>query len=246
MPRKALLLMAKRPFPGHTKTRLASFISAEDAASLYNCFLLDALDQTRLVPGITPFVAYSPPEEETKHYFSKLAPDFQLLAQKGDTLGERLDHVLTSCLNAGFDQVAAMNSDSPSLPLAFLSRAFAQMDDPAVDVVLGPCDDGGYYLIGCKRPCPRLLREVQMSTDHVLRDTLTIAAQEKLQVSLLPSWYDVDERADFYRLQADLLSQPEVAKHTRRFLIDHLQNSVGAGFKPAPEGFKPDPPASES
>ena len=240
MTRKALLVMAKRPCPGRTKTRLASVISIEEAALLYECLLLDALNQARSVPGVTPLVAYAPADEETKRYFSKLAPDFQLLPQCGDTLGERLDYVLTSCLDDGFVQVAAMNSDSPSLPTAFLATAFAQMDDPAVDVVLGPCDDGGYYLIGCKRPYPRLVRGVQMSTDHVLQDTLAIAKEEKLSVSLLPSWYDVDEPFDMVRVQADLSSQPQAANHTRRFLserfhlIDPLQNSAGAGFKPAP------------
>jgi rSAM/selenodomain-associated transferase 1 len=223
MTRKALLVMAKRPFPGRTKTRLASFFSTEEASALYKCFLLDALEQARSVSGVTPFVAYSPHDKETEQYFEKLAPHFQLLPQKGDTLGERLDHVLTSCLNAGYDQVAAMNSDSPSLPPAFLARAFTQMDDPVVDVVLGPCDDGGYYLIGWKRPYQRLLLEVQMSTHHVLRDTLAIADEEKLHVSLLPSWYDVDETVDMVRLQADLLSQPEAAAHTRRFLSERIR-----------------------
>lgn len=210
--------MAKRPYPGRTKTRLAPMFSAEEASAMYRYFLLDALDKARSVAGVTPFIAFTPPDEETEQYFSKLAPDFHLLPQKGDTLGDRLDNVLTSCLNNGYDQVAAMNSDSPSLPAAFLAEAFEKLDDPAVDVVLGPCDDGGYYLIGWKRPWPRLVRAVQMSTDHVLRDTLAIAEKELVRVSLLPAWYDVDETDDLLRLQAGLSSGQEKAEHTGRFL----------------------------
>lgn len=217
MPRKALLVMAKRPSPGQTKTRLTPFFSAAEAAQLYECFLRDALDLARAVPGVTPFIAYTPPTPETEAYFRQLAPDFELLPQIGTTLSERLEHVLTRCHQAGFDQVAAMNSDSPTLPPHYLAQAFACLDDPETDVVLGPCADGGYYLIGWKRPYPRLVRDVPMSTNHVLPDTLTIAAAENLRVSLLPPWYDVDEASELRRLQDALLTGAETAVHTHRF-----------------------------
>ncbi|MCP4356405.1 MAG: glycosyltransferase [Chloroflexi bacterium] len=215
---KALLIMAKRPFPGKTKTRLTPPFSAAEAAELYACFLRDTLDLARAVPDVIPFVAYSPPDEETTDDFRKLAPDFNLIPQTGNTLGERLDTVLSHCLYNGYTQVAAMNSDSPTLPAAYLTKAFTHLDDPATDVVLGPCEDGGYYLIGCKRPISRLVCEVQMSTAHVLQDTLTIAQAEKLRVSLLPAWYDVDEVSELHRLRTELQTRPETARHTRCFL----------------------------
>lgn len=218
MSHKALLVMAKRPSPASTKTRLSSVLGLEGAAELYACFLRDALALARSVPGITPFVAHSPPDAETDAYFHDLAPDFGRIPQSGHTLGERLDAVMSACSLNGYKQVAAMNSDSPTLPVNYLANAFARLDDEATDVVLGPCDDGGYYLIGWKRPHPRLVREVPMSTDHLLRDTLAIAEEEKLRVSLLPTWYDVDEVAELGRVRADLLANPEIARHTRDFL----------------------------
>jgi rSAM/selenodomain-associated transferase 1 len=211
----ALIVMAKQPFPGRTKTRLTPPLSAVESADLYACFLQDVIALASSVPGVTPFIAYAPVDAEA--FFREFAPDVQLIPQVGDTLGERLEYVLTCLLDAGFEHVAAMNSDSPNLPLRFLSKAFDQLAEPGMDVVLGPCEDGGYYLIGWNRPNPRLVREVKMSTPNVLQDTLAIAAEEKLRVRLLPSWYDVDSEAELLRLRDDL-ELDSAESHTRAFL----------------------------
>ncbi|HFQ93149.1 MAG TPA: glycosyltransferase [Anaerolineae bacterium] len=230
MKRKALLVMAKRPYPHKTKTRMIPALTAQEAADLYACFLQDVLALVRSLPGVTPFIAYAPADDETRSYFQEAAPDFGLVPQIGADLGARLDGVLTHCLQDGYTQVVAMNSDSPTLPAAYLAQALTRLDDPAVDVTLGPCEDGGYYLIGWKRAHPRLAREVQMSTNHVLQDTLAIAQSENLRVALLPAWYDVDELAELRRLQAELREKPDAAPHTRRFFEmrlaqDKLANS---------------------
>lgn len=215
-PPNALLTVAKRPAPGRTKTRLTPPLTPEQASALYECLLLDTLDLMRSVPDVQPAIAFLPAEERA--YFAALAPDFDLVIQQGDSLGERLDHALTCALDAGFQRAVIMNSDGPTLPLACLTGAFDALANGA-DVVLGPADDGGYYLIGLRRPAPRLLREVRMSTPDVLADTLAIAAQERLRVELLPVWYDVDDAASFERLRAELVAAPpELARHTRAFL----------------------------
>lgn len=226
MSKKALIVMAKRPFPGRTKTRLVPPFTAEEAANLYDCLLSDTLDLVRSAAGVTPFVAYAPADQETAAYFDQIAPDFEQLAQHGAVLSERLDGVLSSCLAQGYEQVAAMNSDSPTLPVAYLEKAFQLLNDPRTDVVLGPCEDGGYYLIGWKRPHPRLVREVQMSTEQVLADTLRIAAEEQLNVSLLAPWYDVDSMADLERIQREESEEASRAAHTRRFLTENARVSA--------------------
>lgn len=217
--KRALLVMAKEPLAGRTKTRLAPFLSPAAAAELYASFLRDALDLARSLSGVTPLLAYAP--LEARRYFQRLAPGLDLIPQRGASLGDRLAHVLDRALASGFDRVAAMNSDSPTLPAQYLTRAFAHLDDRKTDIVLGPCDDGGYYLIGWKRPHPRLVREVQMSTGQVLEDTLALAAEEGLRVTLLPSWYDVDTPEDLARARADLSRIDGNAHHTRRFLVMH-------------------------
>jgi rSAM/selenodomain-associated transferase 1 len=212
----ALLVVAKRPAPGQTKTRLTPPLSSEQAAALYECFLRDTLDVMRQVPNVQPVIAFMPAEAQS--YFVELAPDFELVQQDGLDLGARLDSALTHYLRLGYRHVAIMDSDGPTLPATCLSAAFGALAGEA-DVVLGPCDDGGYYLIGLKRPAPRLLREVRMSTPRVLADTLALAAQEGLRVELLPTWYDVDDVTSLARLVAELAgSTPETARHTRAFL----------------------------
>jgi len=211
-----LLVVAKRPVAGQTKTRLCPPLTGEAAAALYACFLHDTLDVMRQVPDVGRGIVYLP--EAAGDYFSALAPDMQLSLQQGTDLGERLDHLLTAALEAGACQAVVMDSDSPTLPADYLVQAFDALSGPN-DVVLGPCEDGGYYLIGLKRPQPRLLRDVQMSTPYVVRDTLALAEQLDLQVALLPSWYDVDTVAELDRLRAELRDAPtHTARHTRAFL----------------------------
>jgi len=217
MNKNALLVMAKRPFPHKTKTRMIPALTAQEAADLYACFLQDVLALVRSLPDVDPFIAYAPADDETRSYFTDIAPDFNLIPQIGSDLGARLDGVMYSCQQIGYTKVVAMNSDSPTLPIAYLIEAFAVLDNPNIDVMLGPCEDGGYYLIGWKRSHSRLVREVEMSTTHVLQDTLAIAQEENLCVALLPIWYDVDELPELRRLQEELQINPAIAPYTSRF-----------------------------
>jgi len=166
-----LLVVAKKPSPGQTKTRLCPPLNCKQAADLYECFLCDTLAVMRDVPNVTPKIVYLP--QDAHDYFRNLAPDMDLVQQRGESLGERLDNLLTDVLLDGADKAVVMNSDSPTLPKAYLIQAFDQLT--ATDVVLGPTLDGGYYLIGVKEPQPGILRDVEMSTPYVLRDTLELA-----------------------------------------------------------------------
>jgi len=220
----ALIVVAKQPAPGQTKTRLSPPLTSGQASELYKCFLLDTLDQMRKVDEVHRVIAYLP--LEARDFFHHFASDFELVPQNGHDLGSRLDHALTSYLSQGYERVVIMDSDSPTLPSVYLSQAFNALADGA-DVALGPCDDGGYYLIGIKKPAPRLLREVKMSTPTVTADTIALAEEQGLRVSLLSTWYDVDDAASLTRLMKDVQSlNSKVAVHTRNFLgqssIRHL------------------------
>ncbi|HWQ13205.1 MAG TPA: TIGR04282 family arsenosugar biosynthesis glycosyltransferase [Roseiflexaceae bacterium] len=212
---RALIVVAKRPAAGQTKTRLCPPLDGAAAAALYGCFLHDVLDVARRVPGVRRTLAYLP--ADTGGYFARLAPDMERVPQRGVGLGERLDHLLADALAVGAHQAVVMSSDSPTLPAAYVAAAFEHLDGPC-DVVLGPCDDGGYYLIGLKAPRPRLLREVPMSTPTVLRDTLALAGELGLRAALLPPWYDVDTPADLVRLRDELACAPQSAPRTRALL----------------------------
>ena len=214
--KNALIVVAKQPAPGQTKTRLSPPLTPTQASALYECFLLDTLEQMRKVEDVQRVIAHLPPD--AGEYFARLAPDFGLVPQHGGDLGERLDHALTDCLSDGYECAVIMDSDSPTLPYRYLAQAFEALSGGA-DVAIGPCEDGGYYLIGLKRPHPRLLREVRMSTPTVAADTIAIAQSDGLRVGILPRWYDVDDRDSLLRLAKEVDSLgPLEAAHTRQLL----------------------------
>jgi uncharacterized protein len=216
---KALIVVAKQPAPGQTKTRLVPPLSFDQAAILYEGFLRDTLDLMRGVPDVRRVIAYLP--HAARAYFAQLAPDFDLLPQTGNALGARLDHALTHCLQQGNGSAVIMNSDGPTLPIEYLRRAFEALIDPR-DVVLGPSDDGGYYLIGLRKPAPRLLCEVRLSTAQVLADTVHLAHEENLRVVLLPPWYDVDDQPSLERLIADVQTGAAAAALHTRLLLENM------------------------
>jgi rSAM/selenodomain-associated transferase 1 len=215
---RALLVMAKEPQPGRTKTRLSPPLDGEEAAELYCHFLLDTLELMQRVTIARSIIAYHPAAAED--FFRRLAPPgFGFMLQAGAGLGERLHNAVVHSLQEGYRQVVITDSDSPTLPLAYLEEAFHQLDDPTVDVVLGPCEDGGYYLVGIKAPCAPLFCEVAMSTPSVLSDTLARADEQGLNVLCLPTWYDIDTYQDVRRLMEELDDSPAaIARHTRAYL----------------------------
>ncbi len=214
-----LIIMAKRPQAGNTKTRLCPPYTLEQAAELYTQFLADAIALARSLPNVIPAIAYSPDNDETLAWFGEFAPNCLLIPQRGETLGDRLDYVLSEALNTEiFGKAAAMCSDSPALPPDLVQKGFTELDNPEIDATLGPCDDGGYYLIGWKRPHPRMVREVTMSTENVFADTLKIAQEDGVRVKVLDEYFDVDTGDDLERVRQALEDVDSYGQHTKQFL----------------------------
>jgi len=216
----SLLVMAKEPKPGSAKTRLIPVLTAEKAAALAECFLFDSVElgnkAATEVDNLDVKIACTPPS--ASEYFQQHFEETDVVAQVGQTLGERLDHVLGHALDAGYEMVAAINSDGPSLPMSSIVAAFESLASPDVDILLGPTEDGGYYLIGVKQRWPEVTIDVEMSTPNVLTDTLAVASQMGARVELLPTWFDVDEPKDLARLQADIAAGISCGQHTVDFI----------------------------
>ncbi|MEM8924788.1 MAG: TIGR04282 family arsenosugar biosynthesis glycosyltransferase [Actinomycetota bacterium] len=213
-----VVVMAKKPVPGRTKTRLHTRLSAQQAAEVYEHLLLDTIEVARRVEGAEVAVAVDPPESVA--YFRRLAPGTRPIPQAGADLGLRLDHVLGLLLDEGHPAVAAIGSDSPTIDPAVIGDALAAvMADDGPDLVFGPAADGGYYLIATgERPGP-VVTGVVMSTPTVLADTLAVAKRAGRTVDLVATGYDIDEPADLDRLFAELAeAPPETAHHTRTVL----------------------------
>jgi rSAM/selenodomain-associated transferase 1 len=130
---------------------------------------------------------------EARGFFRGLAPPgTELLGQEGADLGERMALAFARGFAAGFGPVLLRGSDVPDLPAAVVSEAKAVLAAGQVQVVLGPCPDGGYYLVGLAAPQPPLFQGPAWSSSTVLTDTLRRARQLGLRVHLLPPWPDID------------------------------------------------------
>lgn len=199
----AVAVMAKVPGMVPVKSRLHASLDADRATDLYRCFLLDRLDAVAALPGVIPVVAFTPVDAEP--VMRGLAPDgVRLLHQRGRDLGERLANLLEDLLAAGHAAAIAIDSDSPTLPMPYLVDAARRLAGGRADVVLGPCDDGGYYLVGVRSPRSALFQGIPWSTSAVLSSTLAKAHALGLRVDLLPTWFDVDTEADLRRLHAEM------------------------------------------
>ena len=215
----AVLIMAKAPRAGEVKTRLCPPLSLADAAELYRRFLLDKIDQVRSLGTAGLAIAYTP--AEARAFFEEVAPGFVLLPQRGADLGDRLANSLGALLGRGYRGALAIDSDTPTLPLGFLQQALDLVTTPEIDVVLGPTEDGGYYLIGLRTVHRELFRAMAWSTSQVLPETIRRADAKGLRVACLPPWYDIDTPDDLARLRMALAaSDGDVPRHTRKFLLE--------------------------
>jgi hypothetical protein len=210
-----LIIFAKKPKEGFTKTRLCPPFTAADAAEFYRCLMLDTLALAAKLKDADHTVAYTP--QDALSYFQALVPeDFRLVEQRGADLGERLTNTLADHFELGYQRVVVMNSDGPTLPLAYLEEAFSGLD--RADITLGMGHDGGYYLIGMKELQPALFQGIAWSTEKVLSQTIEACLQLGLKVRQLPEWYDVDVAADLDRLCSDLVQDSTLAPRTYAFL----------------------------
>jgi rSAM/selenodomain-associated transferase 1 len=217
--RQALAVAAKAPQPGTVKTRLQTLLSEQDAAELYRCFLRDTVALMESVPETDVIVSYTP--EGSERLFEGITSNgHQLLLQRGVSFGRRLFNALDDLLSQGYDSVAIMDSDSPTLPPDCLRRAFEELARPGDRVVLGPTSDGGYYLIGIKKNHSALFDGIDWSTERVLSQTIARARELSLDVSLLPEWFDVDNIEDLQRLWREVVEEGRLstASNTSRFL----------------------------
>lgn len=223
----ALAVFVKSPVPGKVKTRLLSRLTPEEAARLYEAFIRDTLSRLKDIKEASCYIACDPSAADP--FFPPLgrAYGFSLMDQGAGDLGARMERVLERLRSYGHRRVVLIGSDSPTLPPAFLKRAFEALEKRPL--VLGPSPDGGYYLIGLSQRLPALFRSMPWSTPQVLPLTLQRIADLKLSCELLPECRDVDDGGDLQALIAQLGREPDLAPHTRRFLQERrLLASAGS------------------
>jgi uncharacterized protein len=206
----ALAVMAKAPRPGKVKTRLSPPLTPEQASDLNACFLRDTVASLHAATLTAPaewVISYTPPGEESA--FRGILPDGALLiSQRGDGFGERLLATAEDLFSCGFAAVCLIDSDSPTVPTKEFVRAAKLLLAPGQRAVLGPSEDGGYYLIGLQQPHAHLFEEIAWSTAVVTAQTLQRAAEIGIPIERLQPWYDVDDASSLSRLRSEFFDRP--------------------------------------
>jgi rSAM/selenodomain-associated transferase 1 len=210
----AIAVMAKAPQPGRSKTRLVPALTAEQAARLSAAFLRDVTEnigEAATKFSIAGYIAYAPAGLENLFAGHLAAGTSLVLADglpdmPGNVLGfgRCLLHAIDSLLARGHGSACVLNSDSPTLPTALLEHTARMLAAPGDRAVIGPADDGGYYLLGMKKSHAHLFADIAWSTDSVARETAARAAEIGLELITLPRWYDVDDATSLARLVDNL------------------------------------------
>ena len=244
----ALAVMTKAPQAGRVKTRLVPPLTPEEAAELNKCFLRDTAVAISSACSRRPMggankmdrqerashseaatasaiAVYTPVGAESA-YTEILPADFRLLPQRGDKFGERLYFAAEDLFKCGFESVCLIDSDSPTVSAENFAEAVELLSTTEDRVVLGPSDDGGYYLIGVKKLHRHLFEQIDWSTERVLNQTIQRATEIGLDVKLLPTGYDVDDGASLRRLCNEILADTtaaDIAPYTRQFLASFVE-----------------------
>ena len=206
----ALAVMAKAPLAGQVKTRLMPALSAEEAAAVARAVLLDQLDHLSAIADADLYLAFTPVTE--RELFQELAPPgFHLFPQQGDDLGARMANVFDTLHAAGYLNIVLIGGDLAPVPREIFAEAFAVLDSQRQRVVFGPSRDGGYYLVGCNQPAPRIFAGMSWSHGEVLAQALAKLASLQIESRLLPVWFDIDTVDDLRHLQSALNPASEKA-----------------------------------
>jgi rSAM/selenodomain-associated transferase 1 len=214
----ALAVMTKAPRAGRVKTRLVPPLTHDEAAQLSICFLRDtaaaitsACSDALRAPSSAKGIAVYTPVGAEADYVDILPLDFELVLQRGDVFSDRLAFAVEDLFKIGFASVCLIDSDSPTVTAEIYADAVRELAGPGDRIVIGPSDDGGYYLIGLKQFHRGIFEGIDWSTDRVLEQTKQRAAELNLEVKLLPAGYDVDDGVTLRRLCGELLENKSEA-----------------------------------
>ena len=202
MSQERLVVFARAPILGAVKTRLVPPLSNEQALALHRALVEDTLERLTRVGGnaLERWLYLSEPLASQDAL--EIPSDWTMALQSGDDLGGRMENAFRDALHEEPGKMILLGSDSPTVPLEYVGQAFKEMVDR--EVVLGPAEDGGYYLIGCSTLVPELFQSIDWGTDRVLSQSKDALANANREFALLPAWYDVDSEKDLARLRTEL------------------------------------------
>ncbi|MBQ1250366.1 MAG: TIGR04282 family arsenosugar biosynthesis glycosyltransferase [Clostridia bacterium] len=207
----AVICFTRVPRPGRTKTRLLPLLAPKQCEGLHTAFLRDLASVYETMDADL-FVAYAPdPDPSILQEIFPMAKG--IFPQEGADLGAKMCHAIETVLARGYDAYCLTGSDLPLLTAAHLSGGFDALT--SADITLGPTSDGGYYLVGMKKPCPEIFANQTYGGATVWENTLTAIAGAGYTFAPAPACEDVDTPEDLKQLWAVLKDRPS---HTAAFL----------------------------
>lgn len=204
----AVILMSRAPIPGKTKTRLESHLKKEECAELHKAFLKDIntkfLNLKKENNRIDLYLSFTPGKEETS-FAGFISSDFTRIPQTGSDLGEKMYNALNDAYQLSDLPVIIIGSDLPLLDIEIFTEAFAGLKER--DLVIGPSADGGYYLIGMKKPQKFLFNSGNWGNSNVLQQTIKEASRHNLKIHFLPEASDIDTFKELLQLRSELIKR---------------------------------------
>ena len=197
-----VLIIAKYPQPGLVKTRMVPSLTDDQAAKLHRLCLQSVCERVSANKNTKPILVFTPDDqlESFQHFVSDHVDDYW--PQGGGDLGERLIRAINQAFSQNAERVILLGADSPTLPIEIMHQTIEKLTHH--EVVIGPCDDGGYYLLAMTRPQPELFRDIDWGSNKVADQTKERAAHVAIDLYELASWYDIDRYDDLVRAQGDL------------------------------------------
>ena len=212
-----VLVFAKYPHPGLVKTRLVPALTPEQAAAIHLACLRAVCELVEEATGVGPTLVVTPDEQldamkkelagfdlqnSEPRALARADSPFEYWPQGEGTLGDRLARAVNRAFDESHTSVILLGADSPTTPSSFVRQACHRLQTH--DAILGPCVDGGYYLLGLSQPCDAIFQNIDWGTEQVAGQTRERAAGSDLTLFELPEWYDVDRFDDLRRTRADL------------------------------------------
>lgn len=189
----ALIIFAKAPMGGNVKTRLAGHLPKADRLRLYTSLLESTIEKLRDIPGIDTFISYAPPEESG--FFERFG--LKMFSQTEGDIGRRMHNALGRVLEEGYGRAVLVGVDIPALSASIVRKAFGLLSDS--DVVFGPAQDGGYYLVGLRAPAEEIFADIGWSTETTLKQSVEKAEEAGLGVAFVDTLSDIDRPEDLER-----------------------------------------------
>ena len=192
-----LIIFVKAPRAGFVKTRLAAALGPHGALAAYRALVERVLGE--LSPLRDVELRFTP-DDAASEISTWLRPCWRTAPQGEDDLGARMSRAFAEAFASGATRVVLIGSDCPHVTTGDIAAAAAALDDH--DAVLGPAEDGGYWLVALRAPAPGLFGQIAWSTEGVLTQTLARAQSLGLRVHLLRTLPDVDTVEDWQRYLA--------------------------------------------